>query len=89
MGNKSSREDDFDELDLKPPEPPGPLPKRSRTNPPATPPPALVPAIVAEPVLLEANTLPGFTPRSLLPLAAAADGVGFRELCLELVARAL
>ena len=43
----------------------------------------------AEPVLLEANTLPGFTPRSLLPLAASADGVGFRELCLELVARAL
>ncbi len=42
-----------------------------------------------EPVLLEANTLPGFTPRSLLPLAGAADGVGFRELCLELVARAL
>ncbi|MEM9379263.1 MAG: hypothetical protein AAGB93_04870 [Planctomycetota bacterium] len=42
-----------------------------------------------EPVLLEANTLPGFTPRSLLPLAAAADGVGFRELCLEVVARAL
>lgn len=43
----------------------------------------------ASPVLLEANTLPGFTPRSLLPLAASADGVGFRELCLELVARAL
>jgi len=43
----------------------------------------------SEPVLLEANTLPGFTPRSLLPLAASADGVGFRELCLELVARAL
>ena len=42
-----------------------------------------------EPVLLEANTLPGFTPRSLLPLAAAADGVAFRELCLEVVARAL
>lgn len=41
-----------------------------------------------EPVLLEANTLPGFTPRSLLPLAASADGVGFRELCLELAARA-
>ena len=49
MGNKSSREDDFDELDLKPPEPPEPLPKRSRTNPPATPPRALAPAIVAEP----------------------------------------
>ena len=42
-----------------------------------------------EPVMLEANTLPGFTPRSLLPLAAKADGVGFRELCLELVSRAL
>lgn len=42
-----------------------------------------------EPVMLEANTLPGFTPRSLLPLAAKADGVGFRELCLELVSRAI
>lgn len=41
-----------------------------------------------EPVMLEANTLPGFTPTSLLPLAAKVDGVGFRELCLELVARA-
>ncbi|MEL6716091.1 MAG: hypothetical protein AAFP86_20080, partial [Planctomycetota bacterium] len=43
----------------------------------------------AEPVLLEANTLPGFTPRSLLPLAAEVEGVGFRELCLELIARAI
>lgn len=42
----------------------------------------------AEPVMLEANTLPGFTPRSLLPLAAEAEGVGFRELCVELIARA-
>lgn len=42
----------------------------------------------AEPVMLEANTLPGFTPRSLLPLAAETEGVGFRELCLELIARA-
>lgn len=41
-----------------------------------------------EPIMLEANTLPGFTPRSLLPLAAKAEGVGFRELCLEIVARA-
>lgn len=43
----------------------------------------------AEPVMLEANTLPGFTPRSLLPLAASADGAGFRELCIELIARAI
>lgn len=42
-----------------------------------------------EPIMLEANTLPGFTPRSLLPLAAGADGAGFRELCLELLARAI
>jgi len=43
----------------------------------------------AEPVLLEVNTLPGFTARSILPQAAAATGVSFRELCLELCARAL
>ena len=42
-----------------------------------------------EPVLLEINTLPGFTPRSLLPQEAAATGVGFRELCLELCALAI
>ena len=41
------------------------------------------------PIFLEANTLPGFTPRSLLPLAAAASGVSFEELCLEVCARAL
>lgn len=43
----------------------------------------------AEPVMLEANTLPGFTPRSLLPLSANAAGIGFRELCVEVAARAL
>lgn len=42
-----------------------------------------------EPVFLEANTLPGFTPRSLLPRAAQADGLDFRALCLELVRLAL
>jgi len=43
----------------------------------------------AEPVFLEANTLPGFTPRSILPRAAEATGVDFADLCLELCARAL
>ena len=43
----------------------------------------------AEPVFLEVNTLPGFTPRSILPQAAAATGVSFADLCLELCARAL
>jgi D-alanine-D-alanine ligase len=48
----------------------------------------LVPAD-GEPVFLEANTLPGFTPRSLFPLAAATAGLDFRSLCLELVRLAL
>ena len=41
-----------------------------------------------EPVLLEANTLPGFTPRSLFPMAAAVAGLPFNELCVELCLRA-
>ncbi|QDU67537.1 D-alanine--D-alanine ligase [Engelhardtia mirabilis] len=41
------------------------------------------------PVFLELNTLPGFTPRSLAPLAAAAAGLSYRDLCLELLADAL
>ena len=42
-----------------------------------------------EPVILEANTLPGFTARSLLPMAAAATGVDYRSVCLEVCALAL
>lgn len=34
---------------------------------------------------LEANTLPGMTPTSLLPQEAAADGMSFNELCEKLV----
>jgi len=37
------------------------------------------------PVVLEINTLPGMTSRSLLPLAAAHEGLSFRALCLRLV----
>ena len=40
------------------------------------------------PYLLEINTLPGFTPKSLLPEAAAHGGVGFAELVDRLVRRA-
>ncbi len=43
----------------------------------------------AVPVLLEVNTLPGFTPRSLLPREAAAVGMDYRTLCFEVLARAL
>lgn len=34
-----------------------------------------------QPVVLEVNTLPGMTETSLLPKAAAAEGIGFAELC--------
>jgi len=41
------------------------------------------------PVCLEINTLPGFTQRSLLPLAARAAGIGFQELVELILKRAL
>jgi D-alanine-D-alanine ligase len=41
-----------------------------------------------QPSLLEINTMPGFTPRSLLPEAAAHAGIGFNELVDRLVRRA-
>jgi D-alanine-D-alanine ligase len=49
----------------------------------------IAPAHGGPPVILEANTLPGFTSRSLLPLAALAHGVGFRDLLLEICSRGL
>jgi len=39
--------------------------------------------------LLEVNTIPGFTPRSLLPMAAAEAGVPFPALCDMLVRAAV
>lgn len=38
---------------------------------------------------LEANTLPGMTPTSLLPQEAAAKGIGFEELCEKIIKSAL
>ena len=38
---------------------------------------------------LEANTLPGMTPTSLLPQEAAAKGIGYGELCETIIALAL
>ena len=37
---------------------------------------------------LEANTLPGMTPISLLPQEAAADGISYGELCEKIIALA-
>ena len=42
-----------------------------------------------EPWCLEANTLPGMTPTSLLPLAAATAGVPYDELCERMIRMAL
>jgi D-alanine--D-alanine ligase len=42
-----------------------------------------------EPVVLEVNTVPGFTPTSLLPKAAAQAGISYDALCDQLVLMAL
>ena len=39
--------------------------------------------------VLEVNTIPGLTPRSLLPMAARYEGIEFPDLCDRLVAMAL
>lgn len=49
----------------------------------------VVPHDDPEPVFLETNTLPGLTPRSLLPKAAAAIGIDYRSLCLWISAHGL
>lgn len=41
------------------------------------------------PVVLEVNTLPGMTETSLLPVAAAADGLSFGDLCQSMIDLAL
>jgi D-alanine-D-alanine ligase len=40
-------------------------------------------------IVLETNTIPGMTPTSLLPKAAAAAGISFSQLMDKLVAYAL
>lgn len=42
----------------------------------------ILPRDSREPLFLETNTLPGLTPRSLLPLSAKTDGIDYRTLCL-------
>lgn len=42
-----------------------------------------------EPWLLEANTVPGMTTHSLVPMAAAAHGWSFEQLCVEILAQTL
>ena len=40
-------------------------------------------------ICLEANTLPGMTPMSLLPQEAAAAGISYDELCLAIATSAM
>ena len=50
---------------------------------------ARVDAILAEtgqPFILEINTIPGMTEASLLPEAAAAAGIGYADLCAQIIA---
>ncbi len=42
-----------------------------------------------EPLMLEVNTLPGMTETSLLPKAAAAAGIGYEQLCQQMIDLAL
>lgn len=42
-----------------------------------------------EPVVLEVNTLPGMTSRSLFPKAAAAAGINYEQLCQRMIDLAL
>lgn len=39
--------------------------------------------------VLEVNTIPGFTSRSLFPKAAAASGINFNELCLNILTNSI
>jgi D-alanine-D-alanine ligase len=48
----------------------------------------MIDAKTNEPYLLEINTLPGFTPKSLLPEAAGHAGISFAQLVDRLVKRA-
>ena len=45
--------------------------------------------VADQPVILEVNTIPGFTATSLLPKAAACTGIAYDELCERLVLMAL
>ena len=42
-----------------------------------------------ETIILEGNSIPGFTATSLIPKAAAAAGLAFPELCARLIGAAL
>jgi D-alanine-D-alanine ligase len=42
-----------------------------------------------DPTVLELNTIPGMTPSSLLPEAAAAAGISYPQLCARIIGLSL
>ena len=48
----------------------------------------MIDAATRKPYLLEINTSPGMTGHSLVPMSARAAGIGYEELCLQLLASA-
>ncbi|MGB3069515.1 MAG: D-alanine--D-alanine ligase [Ottowia sp.] len=48
----------------------------------------MIDAATRAPYLLEANTSPGMTSHSLVPMAAKATGISYEDLCLQLLAAA-
>ncbi len=49
----------------------------------------IVESASGQPFCLEANTIPGFTDHSLLPKAAAREGIAFADLCQRIVELAM
>jgi D-alanine-D-alanine ligase len=48
----------------------------------------MIDAATRQPTLLEINTSPGMTSHSLVPMAARASGIGYEDLCLQVLAGA-
>lgn len=48
----------------------------------------MVDARTRQPYLLEINTSPGMTSHSLVPMSAGAAGIGYQDLCLQLLEQA-
>jgi D-alanine-D-alanine ligase len=48
----------------------------------------MIDAATRKPYLLEINTSPGMTGHSLVPMSARAAGIGYEDLCLQLLASA-
>jgi D-alanine-D-alanine ligase len=48
----------------------------------------MIDASTRKPYLLEINTSPGMTGHSLVPMSASAQGIGYQDLCMRILALA-